>query len=115
MDDEYLRRMLAPFRRERAYFSLLWGTQWLLAMPPFAAVYVPLMYLMFPVPVPWVAAWFAILANAFIALCMIGIGMYGAWVFRRRRLAGFGYGAVLKAAFFMVRKDMPYLSFMPPP
>jgi hypothetical protein len=115
MDDDYIRRMLEPFRSGRAYFQLLWGLQWLLAMPLLAAVYVPLVYVIFPAPVPWFAAWFAILANALIALCWIGIGMWGLRVFRRMRVAGFGYWSVLKVALGMAWKDMPYLSIWPPP
>jgi hypothetical protein len=84
-------------------------------MPLFAVVYVPLMYALMPAPLPWFVAWFAIFANALITLCWIGIGMYGAWAFRRRRVAGFGYGAVLRVVFTMAWKDIPYFTFIPPP
>jgi cobalamin biosynthesis protein CobD/CbiB len=105
--DEPLESRLRQFRETRSYESLLWAARAAIGLPV-ASVVLPLLFSMFPEPVPiaWVVAILAI--NWFIALLAAVHGIRGLLDFQRAGQQG--RRETRKAVAPMIKRDLFDLS-----
>lgn len=105
--DEPLESRLRLFRETRSYESLLWAARAAIGLS-MASVVLPLLFRMFPEPVP-IAGVMAILGiNWFIALLVAIHGIQGLFDFQRAGRQG--RREILKAVAPMIKRDLLHLS-----